>query len=271
MRRLFYDIETSFSLFSGFQIGFNINVSYQNLIWESRVVCICYKWEGEDEVHSLKWHLGEDMAIISAFVRIADSADTIVGHNIDGFDTPILRTRAIKHGIPMGCLHTSEDTLKMAKRRAGKGFKFQSNRLDYIGQFLELGEKIHTDRSLWERVTYPVILPHLFPMTEDYDNAMDDMVTYCKQDVRLLEKVYHKLKPYAPAKVHEAVHADDHPWNCKSCGSGEIKRNGNKTSATGVKKQQWLCLKCNHQYTTSKRVSLDQMQWELDRKKSNGL
>lgn len=269
MKRLFYDIETSLSLFSGFQIGYNINVSYKNLIWESRVVCICYKWQDEDEVHSLRWDNGKDKKMIKKFIKILDKADSIVAHNGDGFDLPIIRTRALKHRLKMNWNYTEEDTLKLAKRRAGKGFKFQSNRLDYVAQFLEVGQKIPTDFSLWERVSYPIIIPHLYPMSADYEKAMNDMVTYCKMDVEVLQKVYEVLKPYVPQKIHAAAMNDDHLWNCASCGSGNVKRNGNKISAAGVKKQQWICYDCEHQYYTPQKIALDYLQWRIDQKKFN--
>ena len=75
----------------------------------------------------------------------------------------------------------SIDTLKMARA----GFKFNSNKLDYMGDYLGLGQKIKTEFNLWKDITL-----------KNCPIAMNKMVKYCKRDVTLLEEVYNKLQPY---------------------------------------------------------------------------
>lgn len=184
-RRLFFDLEVSANIVFSWRIGRDIDLSPDNIIQERAIICACYKWEGEDKVHSLKWEKGCDKDLLIRFSKIVDSADEIIGQNSDRFDIKWLRARCIYHGIPISPKFNSIDTLKMARA----GFNFNSNKLDYMGQFLGVGKKIHTEYDLWKKI-----------MMNNCTDSMKKMVTYCQQDVLLLEKVYNKLQPYCPPK-----------------------------------------------------------------------
>ena len=45
-----------------------------------------------------------------------DKADEIISHNGKRFDTPWIRTRALKHDIPMRHTYNEIDTYKMCKK-----------------------------------------------------------------------------------------------------------------------------------------------------------
>ncbi len=185
VRRLFFDIETSPNTVFSWSVGRKINIDHSNILDERAVICVCWKWEGNDTVGYLKWNKGDDKQMLKEFCKILNSADEIVTHNGDSFDVKWLRTRCLLHGIEMNPKFKSIDTLKVAR----KYFRFNSNRLNYLGQYLGVGQKIHTEFSLWKDV-----------MKGDAA-ALANMVTYCQQDVRLLEQVYNKLKPYMYEKV----------------------------------------------------------------------
>lgn len=180
-RILYFDLEVSANIVFSWRIGRDINISHDDIIQERAIICACYKWSDEDEVHFIQWDKGNDKELLTKFAKIIDSADIIVGQNSDRFDIKWLRTRCIQHGIPISSKFNSIDTLKMMRA----GFNFNCNKLDYIGQFLGVGEKIKTSYDLWKDITL-----------KDDKNAMKQMITYCQQDVLLLEKVYNKLKPY---------------------------------------------------------------------------
>lgn len=184
-KRLFFDLEVSPNIVFSWRIGGDISLSHDDIIKERAIICACYKWEGEKEVHSLEWNKGDDKQLLIKFSQIIDSADEIITQNGDAFDIKWLRTRCLYHNIPVSPKFNSIDTLKMAK----SGFKFNSNKLDYMGQFLDMGKKIKTDYDLWKDITL-----------DNSKTAMDKMVRYCKNDVILLEKVYHRLAPYTPPK-----------------------------------------------------------------------
>lgn len=184
-RRLFFDLEVSANIVFSWRIGRDIDLSPDNIIQERAIICACYKWEGEDKVYSLKWDKGCDKDLLLKFSKIMDSADEVIGQNSDRFDIKWLRTRCIYHGIAVSPKFNSIDTLKMARA----GFNFNSNKLDYMGQFLSLGQKIKTEYDLWKDI-----------MLYNSKEAMNKMVDYCKQDVNLLEQVYVKLQAFSPVK-----------------------------------------------------------------------
>lgn len=185
VKRLFFDIETSPNLVFSWRIGNKISLSPENIVNERAIICICYKWEGEDKVYCLSWDRGDDKEMLTKFCKVMDSADEVVGQNSDRYDIKWIRARAIYHNIPLSVKFNSIDTLKMAKA----GFNFNSNRLNYMGQYLGVGEKIHTEYNLWKDI-----------VLDNSKKAMDEMVTYCAQDVKLLENVYNKLQEYCPKK-----------------------------------------------------------------------
>lgn len=184
-KRLFFDIEVSPNIVFSWRIGSLIKIDYENIIQERAIICICYKWEGEDKVHSLSWKKGDDKELLQKFSKIIDSADEIVTQNGDAFDIKWLRTRCIFHKIPISPKFNSIDTLKMAR----SNFRFNSNKLDYMGKFLKLGEKNKTEFNLWRGI-----------VMENDPFSMKEMVDYCKQDVLLLEEVYKQLQQFCPIK-----------------------------------------------------------------------
>ena len=184
-KKLFFDIETSPNIVFSWRIGHKINITPDNIIDERAIICISYKWDDEDVVHSLKWNKGDDKEMLKKFAKIIDSADEVIGQNSDKFDLKWLRTRCILHDIPISNKFNSIDTLKMARA----GFNFNSNKLDYMGSYLGLGKKLSTGYDLWTKI-----------VLHNDSKAMEDMITYCKQDVALLEKVYEKLQKFSPTK-----------------------------------------------------------------------
>ena len=125
--------------------------------------------------------------------------------------------------------YTTIDTLKVARQQ----FKFNSNKLNYIADFLGLGEKIKTDFSLWKNIV----------LHKD-KNAMVDMIKYCKKDVQLLEQVFKALNNHIPAKTHYGVIFGGDRGSCPECGSDHLVVNNKVVNASGLKKIQYRCKTC---------------------------
>lgn len=270
MKRLFYDIETSPAIGTFWSAGWNKTISHKDIVINPAIICVCYKWENEDKIYSLEWDEGNDYTLVKKFVKVMQKSDEIVAHNGSGFDQPWIRQRALFHNIPMSYHINEMDTLKLARKRAGHGFKFQSNTLDYIARYLGLGKKIKTTFDLWYDITIPCFLPGVKPMSAQYDKALNDMVKYCKMDVVVLEKVYHRLKPYVPMKIHEGVLAGGNRWDCQKCGSGDTKINKRFATAAGMIRVQWWCKDCGtYSHSTAANVHNQRIIWDLDRKEFN--
>lgn len=240
-KRLFFDIETSPNIGFFWQSGYRLNVPYSNIIKERAIICICYKWEGEDKVYSLTWDKDQDdKAMLEKFMEIANDANELVGHNGDRFDLPWIRTRCLYHRIPTFPTYVTIDTLKQARSK----FRFNSNRLDYIAQFLNVGEKMETGGfDLWKDIV----------LNKDKE-ALKTMVEYCKNDVAILEKVYQELAKYVPHKTHIGALITGEKTCCPECGSSDLRHSQTRYSATGTPRVQMQCNSCHKYHTVSERT-----------------
>lgn len=237
IKRLFFDIETSYNIVSTWRIGHKISISPENIITERAIICICWKWQGENKVYSLEWDKGDDKQMLIDFIKVLNEADEIVGHNSDRFDLKWIRTRCLYHGISMFPEYTTLDTIKAAK----SGFNFNSNKLDYIDKFLGGKGKLETGGfKLWQNI-----------ITNNDVKSMEKMVKYCKQDVRVLEEVFHKINPYIKSKTHHGVRLNREKCSCPNCGSNDTTIHGTKILASGTKKPQLQCQKCGKYFTVS--------------------
>jgi len=234
-KRLYFDIETSPNIGFFWTAGFKLNISTESIIKERAIICICYKWEEDKVTHSLNWDSKQnDKKMLQDFIKVANEADELVGHNGDKFDLAWVRTRCLFHRIDMFPTYTTIDTLKVARSK----FKFNSNKLNYIAKYLGIGQKIHTDYDLWKDIV----------LNKDKD-AMDKMIKYCKMDVILLEKVHKELSLHIPAKTHYGVIFGSYKGSCPECGSDDIVRNNKRVTATGVVKVQMRCNTCGKFHT----------------------
>lgn len=240
LKRLFLDIETSFNIVASWRIGYKINLSPENILKERAIVCVCYKWEGDRKVHSIEWDRNmDDRAMLQALLPILNSADEIVMQNGDRFDLPWIKTRCIFHRLPTYPDYKTIDTLQWAKRN----FLFNSNRLDYIAQFLGGKGKLHTKFDWWKEIVW-----------KNNRTMLAKMVAYCKRDVVELESVYHKLAAHVAPKSHVGVMHGLKNWSCPHCGSEDVAGNGSRWTAMGVKQHRFQCRSCHRNYRVNGNV-----------------
>ena len=167
--------------------------------------------------------------MLQKFVHVANTADELVGHNGDKFDLAWIRTRCLFHSLDMLPNYTTIDTLKVSRQK----FRFNSNRLNYIAQFLGIGSKLKTEFDLWKQV-----------LLENDRKALDRMVRYCQEDVRLLEKVFTRLKNHYPHKTHYGVVFNQDRGSCPECGSENLVKNKRNVMASGRVMIQYKCKTC---------------------------
>ena len=230
-KRLFYDIETSYNIVKSWRVGYNLSLQPEDIIQERAIITIAYKWEGEDDVTVLSWNKGCDKKIIEDFVKVMSEADEMVGHNLDRYDTKFIMGRALKHGIPALPKYQSTDTLKLAK----KHFMLNSNKLDYIAQYLGIGHKTkHRGMPMWDDI-----------ILRNDPKALEEMIEYNVQDVFLTEQVYHKLMEYSLPKVNHASKQTGDKHTCPQCGSDHAELHKTYISGTGTKTRLMNCLNCS--------------------------
>jgi DNA polymerase III epsilon subunit-like protein len=166
----------------------------------------------------------DDRKVCEALHAMLSSADVVIAHNGDRFDLPFVRGRMLIHGLPPLPPIVSVDTLKLAR----KHYLLNANSLDYLGKLLRVGGKRATPKGLWLRVL------------QGDKAAICAMVAYCREDVRLLERVFLKLRQHAAA-TH--LHRGE-KGRCPRCGSRRIQARGIHRTARGRGYARWQCGEC---------------------------
>lgn len=225
MKILIYDIETSPSL--GYVWGaYDQNVIAFKEDWQ--LLSFAFKWlgEGEPVCYSQRTE-GDERQLVIKLHQLLSEADVVVAHNGDAFDNKKVSAKFIEFGLKPPAPYESIDTLKVARRY----FKFTSNKLDSVGQLLKCGRKLETGGfGLWLKV-----------MSGD-KKAWRQFEEYNRQDVRLLEKVYLKLRPWIrnhPNVNREGVRAN----GCPNCGSSSLEGRGIVHTKTAAR-QRFYCRSC---------------------------
>ena len=241
-RILIYDLETAHIEAKVFSL-FKPMIHTTDIINDWFILCGAYKFLGEKKVHAVSCTKEEilaknDKRIVKQIAAAVESADLIVAHNGDAFDIKKLKARVIKHDLKPISYKKSIDTLKVAR----KEFKFTSNRLDAIGNFLGVGRKMPTISGLWNQCEAGSM------------KHMKMMVAYNKQDVRLLEDVYLKLRPHMSNHPNiNLITGEGHDQTCVACGSNDTHKYGIRY-AKSKKYQKFLCKDCGHVFTNNKAV-----------------
>lgn len=255
-RRLFFDIETSYYVCRVWSLRYADHLSYENIIDERKVICIAYKYEGEESVHVLDWGVnGEsEREMLEKFVSVLNDCDEAIAHNGDRFDLKVLRTRCLYYRIPMFSSYRTFDTLLKSKVY----FDFASNKLDYLSRFL-LGDKKleHEGFDLWVKVI------------EDGDlEALERMKQYCMKDVVLLEDVYSLLSNYVPHNTHMGVIEGKANWSCGKCGSVDVGYRDVSVTGSGIIKRRMYCNECGYEYNISNRSYVNYLKRNIVESKS---
>ena len=222
-------------------------IAPENLQQERFIICASWKVLGEDEVDSVsildnrklfKSDPHNDKHVVETLHKMLSAADVIIHHNGNSYDLKFTETRMLFHGLPPLPPIQKIDTLLVAKHR----FMFNSNKLDYLAKFLGLGEKIQTDYKLWLRVL------------QGDKSAIEEMVVYNKHDVKLLEEVYLKLRPYINDHPHAQLFEPGERLDCPRCGSKHTKKNGYHSANTRIY-QRYYCLDCKGPFRDNKSSS----------------
>ena len=238
-KRLFFDIEVSPNIGVFWEAGFKKNISPESIIKERAIICICYKWEDDEIVQSLHWDGKQsDKKMLQKFINVANQSDELIGHNGDKFDLAWIRTRCLYHRIDMFPKYVTIDTLKVSRSK----FKFNSNKLDYIAKYLNIGGKTHTEFSMWTDIL----------INKDKEQ-LTRMIEYCKNDVEILEKVYKELRNHIEPKTHFGMIFGTSKMECPECGSDEYTMEGKIYHAGGSCRQRYKCKTCNKMYSHNEK------------------
>jgi len=216
---LLYDLETSHIIARMFSLWQN-GVNPDDVIKDWSLLCFSAKWLFDDEVMSFKMTEEElktwdDRRIVKELWDLMDEANFVIAHNAAKFDNRKSNAKFLQYDLKLPSPYQTIDTLQHAKKK----FAMTSNRLSYIAEYLGLESKMETSKGLWNKV-------------EDGDyEALLEMDRYCIQDVKVLEEVYLKLRPYIQ-HPNLGLFIEDNVHSCPSCGSTHITWNSENVYAT---------------------------------------
>lgn len=207
----------------------------QNVIRFIKQSCIATfsaKWLGEKKIISkgLNDYKGykpgsyDDKEIVKELWNLLNEADIVIAHHGDAFDIKRCNERFIVHGFLPPSPYKTIDTKKIFSDVA----KFNSNKLDDLGQSLGLGRKIKTDFDLWEGCI------------NGSKKHWDLMKEYNNEDVLLLEKVYLRVLPWIKNHPNLTLWTQG---NCPKCGGFNIQKRGFQIATTRVY-QRFQCNDC---------------------------
>lgn len=236
-RVLFLDIETAplASLHWGL---WDQTVGLDQIQTEWSILSFAAKWLGRREV--IQFDTGgrgpgkvrDDRAVLRELWRLLDAADIVVAQNGKAFDLPKINARLLLEGFPPYSPVKVVDTLLAAKRHFG----FTSNKLAWLSKHLA-----PTKRKLEHR-EFPGILLWA-ECLRDNPRAWAVMRRYNVRDVRGLEPVYLKLRPWIEGHPNVAVYGEGNALSCPRCGCTKLARWGNAYTQTG-QYQRYRCSKC---------------------------
>lgn len=248
-KRLFYDIETSVCEGVFFRPGYNQTINPQQVLKHAKIICISYKWEGEEEVHNLDWGKKQcDKQLLKKFIKLLDRSDEIVAHNGDRFDIKWIRARALFHGLTMKPKYNSLDTYKLCK----KYLALPSYKLAEVAKYYGLTPKIDAGGlQTWIDV-----------VVNKSPKALDHMKYYCDGDIITLEEVFNKIRPYvAPSLNYSVLHGGE-KFFCPEC-SSIGKWNKTYTTAAGTIQHYMKCRdkQCGTYYKVNNKTYIDYLKY----------
>jgi uncharacterized protein YprB with RNaseH-like and TPR domain len=201
----------------------------------SFIVLFGYKWLGEKEVHTLRFddyggytNKGSgytDKFLLRAATKIMAEADLMVAHYGDRFDRPFVNGRLAINELPPIPTTKQLDTCLLA----WKQFNFHSNRLKELAKFLGCKEKKDENQ-------FPLWWLQVMRGGAMGKKALDLMEEYNMQDVRTLEEIYLRLRPFEvkPVKLYSK--------GCRICGA-PVKYDG---TYTRTKEKVYKKFKCTN-------------------------
>lgn len=223
-KMLVLDIETRPALSYHWGL-FKVNIGIEQIKEPDGILCFAAKWVGKPEVFAFSdWEHGQK-AMLTAARDLITEADALITKNGERFDLPWLMREFLKHDIAPPPPTTHIDLEKTAR----KNMRFLSNKLDWIVQYLGVGKKVdHEGFKLWRKVM------------DGNPIAQRKMIRYCKGDVRVTDRLYHKMRAFIPNHPHMGFTPKK---QCGACGSHHVHvSKWRRTKAMRI--QQLHCQSC---------------------------
>lgn len=227
---LYFDLESSLMGTLTFGI-WNQNISGNRITKHSHL--LSNSWAFNDEppqgVRLSPDDVAEsnDLLVVVDTIRAIEKADLIVSFNGKRFDVPLLKTRALFHGLPPIKFPPHLDLMQEAK----KNFRFPSNSMQNISLYLgEHGKLATSGRNLWERCYH-------YQNYDDCNDALAQMLEYGLQDIDATRDLHKRLQGWFKSPVNVGLITkeingvntkDNHELLCPHCSSKHVDKIGSK-------------------------------------------
>jgi len=238
---LFFDIETMAN--QAYVWGkYEQNVIAYKQHWY--MLSFAWKWLGEsktnvlglDDFSGYKKGSPDDKKLVTELWKLFDEADVVIAHNGADFDVKKANSRFAKYGMPPPSPYKIVDTKLIAR----KYLKQDSNKLDDLGDYFNIGRKINTGGfELW------------LGCESGDKNSWKLMKDYNIQDVILLEEVYLHLLPWMTNHPNmNLLLGTTH--NCPNCGAKDLEKRGFNHTRTTIS-QRYQCKSC-HSWSSGEKI-----------------
>lgn len=211
------------------------NVALSQLVQESTVLCFAAKWlhKKKIEFYSLPKDGAEGM--IDAAHELLDEADVVVGWNHKSFDVKHLNREFILSDKYSPSHYANIDLLTIARSK----FKFASNKLEHVADQLGVGQKMkNSGFELWLGCMAGTIIPD----TDLNPAAWLEMEKYNRQDVKVTEAAYLKMRNWDTSNVHLGSFTGNQDA-CRVCAGSNLEKRGVKAKGASIF-QQYQCRDC---------------------------
>lgn len=227
MKILHCDIETAPNKVYTWGL-YNQNVGLDQIVEPGYTLCWAAKWHNDPNVMFSSINKDGEKKMAKKVYALLEEADVVVHYNGEKFDMPTLNKEFVKFGLAPPSGYQQVDLLKVARNR----FRFASNKLDFVAQYLGIGKKVaHKGMSLWNEV-----------MKGDAE-AWKTMEKYNIQDVQLLEDLYMKLLPWINNHPNYNLYTEEERPVCTNCGSHHVVKAGVEALKT-QSYQRYRCKDC---------------------------
>lgn len=203
---------------------------------KSFILSIQWSYLDEEEVHtkaiyetkSFKKAFYNDKDLCKfAYDLLSDpEVDGWITQNGTGFDVPLLNTRLLIHGLPVLPLKDHADTLKMARKGAGR-ILLGSYSLDNMTKVFGLPPKGKVDFRIWNMAKAGNV------------KAIKEIVDYGADDIPATKALYNMLSRTHARGLTQRFNG----LVCVRCGSDKLKKNGTRVLARSSE-QQIVCKSC---------------------------
>ena len=230
---LFIDVETSPDIAVTFK-RFKANLSQDNILKDGGVILsISWRWMSDTQAQGIALTPqeaidGNDSRLCAVLYALIEKASVLIGHNIDNFDLPMIKSRLLINKFQPPKKIKTIDTLKIARQ-----MRFPSNRLGSLGVILGEGDKAsHSGISTW------------IGCLAGNEDSLAEMLAYNLEDVDLLYRVYMRLRAFDTRPLNSALFVADETPRCPVCGSDDVHETLNSVYTPTCEYKEIECASC---------------------------